>query len=92
MPFEAQDTIPDNIDDLRIFLRGLRADIRENTDATLRIEIATAELVHAYVAAQGFWQVIGWVASAGKKLAGLAGIFAAGWLAFEIWVKAKMSG
>lgn len=81
------DTVPGTLEELRPWLRDMRAELRANTEATKRIEQNTKAIVETFENARGFWNTVAWLGDVGGKLikacAALALVGGAVWL----WIR-----
>ena len=84
---DEDDTVPATLEELRPWLRDMRADLRRNTEATERVEAATAEIVEVLAAAKGFWSVVSWIGDAGVKVGKFAIACTLAGGAVWLWVK-----
>lgn len=89
---DPEDTIPGTMEELRPWLREMRAELHANTEATKRIEANTSAMVEAFQAAQGFWSTVTWIGDAGVKVAKFVAAVGLTAAAAWLWVKTLFEG
>ena len=63
-------------------MASLRADLAENTSATIRTESNTAEIVEFFGAMKGAFKVLNWIGALAKPITALVALAAVTWGAF----------
>lgn len=63
-------------------MASLRADLAENTSATIRTESNTAEIVEFFMAMKGAFKVLNWIGALAKPITALVALAAVTWGAF----------
>lgn len=63
-------------------MASLRADLAENTSATIRTESNTAEIVEFFTAMKGAFKVLNWIGALAKPITALVALAAVTWGAF----------
>lgn len=82
-----RESIDKRMDDTAHCMRGLRADVDNNTKATADVKKDTAELVELLHSVKGAFKVLGWIGAASKPIGFIA---AAAVAVTGLWTSIKL--
>lgn len=81
-----RESIDKRLDDTAHCMRGLRADLDHNTQATAAVKKDTTELVELLHSVKGAFRVLGWIGAAAKPIGFIA---AAAVAVVGLWTSSK---